>query len=429
MHTTQDLAHYVYGRLVESNNQLSVDVLKEVFQTAFLSSLNTEEGKSIVCSIVLVDPRIPDASPPRRVLDTRWQYIPFSHPIEFTIQGLSKLALASDPNCSCLNVFPNQNGRLMIWGMYDQQGSFQSLANHEGSGMVPPGEFHLQTLDVGHILVTRELSLLAELNGGVLVEGFADVFKGSIVRKKLVPSFDRRIKNINSKIEREGVIGLAEREDVESEWTTVIRRLLLKSKSFRHGGAFLITDSNTSNSISTNFSISYDRAGELFENKKAHGFLNRKYSNHIYKAINERADKIDIKTYRKKMNSSRKVLDASEALTGAIDFIAALSRVDGLVLLDTNLSVLGFGCEIRTQGDDSCNYFLAENSMPSKGKIRKLNLDKFGTRHRSMLRYCSTDSSAIGFVVSSDGPVRAISRSGKRVYMWDNILLSNLVTV
>ena len=91
--------------------------------------------------------------------------------------------------------------------------------------------------------------------------------------------------------------------------------------------------------------------------------------------------------------------------------------------MNTDLEVHGFGCEITASGDADCIVYRADHAQPTKGKTRRLDMTRFGTRHRSMVRYCSQDESAVGFVISNDGPVRAISRSGKRVYFWDNVEL------
>lgn len=42
-----------------------------------------------------------------------------------------------------------------------------------------------------------------------------------------------------------------------------------------------------------------------------------------------------------------------------------------------------------------------------------------------MMRYCSSHPGALGFVVSQDGFVRAITRVGSKVVMWENIRVRN----
>jgi len=49
--------------------------------------------------------------------------------------------------------------------------------------------------------------------------------------------------------------------------------------------------------------------------------------------------------------------------------------------------------------------------------------DAYGTRHRSMFNYCAAHSGSVGFVVSQDGDIRAITKVGTKLVMWENIRL------
>ena len=94
-----------------------------------------------------------------------------------------------------------------------------------------------------------------------------------------------------------------------------------------------------------------------------------------------------------------------------------------MIWLDSQLHLKAFGVEI-TGGNDPGQVFLALNSRATKTK--ELNLNQYGTRHRSMLRYCAAHPNSVGFVVSQDGDVRAITRSGDRVLLWDNVRIQSL---
>jgi hypothetical protein len=87
--------------------------------------------------------------------------------------------------------------------------------------------------------------------------------------------------------------------------------------------------------------------------------------------------------------------DASDELKGCIRFLTSLSRVDGLLWLDSNLSLRAFGVEIGIN-DDPPNVFRAENSAATR-KTR-IDLSHFWMRHRSMIRYCASNPEAVGFV-------------------------------
>jgi hypothetical protein len=112
-------------------------------------------------------------------------------------------------------------------------------------------------------------------------------------------------------------------------------------------------------------------------------------------------------------------------VTGCVRFLASLSGVDGLIWLDSNLCLRGFGVEI-TVDDDPKKLEFAENSQATK--TRKLDLSYFGMRHRSMMRYCGANPESIGFVVSQDGDVRAVSAVDDRVLVWDNVRIQSILT-
>lgn len=423
--TPHDLALFVYGRLDDTDSRPSIEVLDELFQTLFLTSLKTEEGVPISCSVIYVDPKNPDPNPPQRIRDQRWRYTALADPPEYNVSQLAKIALATDPSSSSLAVYPDRKGGLKIWGLFDQQGGFQSLLSHESEGgFRPPGVLQAQILGLGHIIVTDAYAVIAELNGGNLVEDAVDVFDGSIVFKKLAAGFERRLSQITQTLETEGYSLDQEFASYAGRnWINTIRRILLRARGSGHGGAFLLTGSDYEGRLNIKYKLRYGRIPMLFNNWMSGTFSEMQSDEILNKGLDDDLSHIDPIVYLDNVVAGGAADDAKEGLAEAVGFVASLSRVDGLVLMDTDLVVHGFGCEITATGDSNCSFFQANHSKPSKGKIQKLDLERFGTRHRSMARYCSEDESAVGFILSNDGPIRAFSRSGKRVYFWDNVQL------
>ena len=54
---------------------------------------------------------------------------------------------------------------------------------------------------------------------------------------------------------------------------------------------------------------------------------------------------------------------------------------------------------------------------------QKIDTDKFGTRHRSAMRFCWANRGAVAFVISQDGGVRAITKLNNKVVIWEDIKL------
>jgi hypothetical protein len=97
------------------------------------------------------------------------------------------------------------------------------------------------------------------------------------------------------------------------------------------------------------------------------------------------------------------------------------SAVDGCVVLDRGMKLIGFGGEIRV--DDAMLkqspriFFDPRTNTP----IAEEELRQFGTRHRSAFRLCKMVGGAIVFVVSQDGELRVFSSDADHVY-FDNHL-------
>ena len=80
----------------------------------------------------------------------------------------------------------------------------------------------------------------------------------------------------------------------------------------------------------------------------------------------------------------------------------------------------GFGVELRADHrlDD---VLLAGDASGSPDRIREVDPTQFGTRHRAMIRYCHERTGTLGFVVSQDGDIQAMTRIGDRLVLWENI--------
>jgi hypothetical protein len=109
-------------------------------------------------------------------------------------------------------------------------------------------------------------------------------------------------------------------------------------------------------------------------------------------------------------------------LGGAIWFISLLTRVDGLVLLNQNLEVQGFGVEI-TVSEEPSEIYAAGDAWASDPLLKKVDYQHYGTRHRSMMRYCAKYPGSVGFVISQDGDVRVMTKVDDRLVVWENIQL------
>lgn len=403
------------------SSALSLQAIESILRTLFWVSLKTEEHASLTCSVTFGSPS--DFAMVKKHYRDQPSCVPFEQPIDFTIHNVAKLCRASDPLHSSIGICV-QADRLVIWGFLDQQEGLQSILTYEKShAPVTTGLFQVQIVGVGRLVVHCDLELIGELDGEV-TNLQIDALRRGPLAAKFTASLQKRYESIrNSLLQSAYPQAVLRRERVYYQWRDVLRRVLYRAKEFRHGAAFILTNRRRVAAINCKYNLSYSMLSEHFEHMIYNGCLEhasgRSITDDSIPALESRGRAVERRFY------SSWGEDAERALASSIFFVATLSRVDGVVLLDKSLTVLGFGGEIRSTSDAACQIVRVRSNPGSAGRpvYEPIDITTFGQRHRSMARYCSIDRSAVGFVISSDGPVRAFMWQGSRLLMWDHIQL------
>lgn len=114
-------------------------------------------------------------------------------------------------------------------------------------------------------------------------------------------------------------------------------------------------------------------------------------------------------------SSRRRMFSAARAL-------ADLANVDGCVVLDRRLRLFGFGGEIRVGERDVAGYRVFAAHPETLAEQEPIEMERFGTRHRSASRLCAAVPGALVFVISQDGDLRVFYGMPEgRVCMWRNL--------
>jgi hypothetical protein len=87
------------------------------------------------------------------------------------------------------------------------------------------------------------------------------------------------------------------------------------------------------------------------------------------------------------------------------DHVASLASVDGSVVIQRDLRILGFGAEILNTAAPAGNETAETRDWPT-GEPTYQPVNRFGMRHRSAYRFCQGMPSSIAFVISQDGDLR-----------------------
>jgi hypothetical protein len=428
-HTARDFGKAVQARLKQRRKKAPpLNAIVELFEILFAASLKTEEGQSITCHITYLDPKNPDPTPPERIVRNRWICVPFADTIPLTVANVAKLAKATDPRTSSFAIYHKADGSLEIWGLVDQGNQYHEFINYEANSAYPrPGVFQAGIYGLGHLIAFNGLERIAELKVNTLVTRIHDVLTEGPVAAALRPAFY----TLSASVEKDAPKLYA----ADVAWCNVllyeylietISRILMRIRGHRHGGALLITPDKTLRHISVKFKIDYSRLKTALKNhaisQMEEGHASDIISNDYFDTD---ADIIPMKLYLDESIAAANGRDSKAEIDGIVWFVSLLSRVDGAIVLAPDLTVRGFGAEL-TCHDEPQAVFRAGDAAATPKSLRQFNFQQFGTRHRSMMRYCNEVPGSLGFVVSQDGDVRAFTRVGEKLVMWENIKLQRL---
>ena len=322
-------------------------------------------------------------------------------------------------------MYADEAGRLSVWGLIDQGNRYYDFVNYESdSGPDRPGIFQASIEGIGHIVTYIGYDKLAELKVNALVRNARDVLRGGTISDKLDTGILTHLGSVEKQLPKnlrdsfpDWIAGLSD------EWTSSICRLLLRVQNYRHGGAILITGDSSFSGLRIKHQIEYPRLSTALARRAVFRIQESLASDEILEEyLKKDSEDIPIELYFDEVINKGDCEDADSEVEGAIWFISLLSRVDGLVLMNPSLEVKGFGVEITFPGEPS-SIFIARDRRAKNKHLRKLDYERFGTRHRSMMRYCSKISNSVGFVISQDGDVRVMTQVRGKLVVWENLRL------
>jgi sensor domain DACNV-containing protein len=403
----------------------SVQILTTLFEIMYMASMRTEESQAIACTITYIQPGTFDKFSLAIGRTYQWSVARFDKRLPFTVSDLVKISKAVDPEVSSLAVYANKHGELFIWGIIDQALHYNSMINLESDEIIyAAGDFQATITGPASISVYKESDLIASLKPNSLIREYHEVFWLGPISKVIHSCMRDYIKEVKQLTGKDIYESLNSWDPQDVVWEMTLCRILLNAQRYRHGGAFLIIPNDSEEGLNIKYRVNYDR-------------LYKALLRHAEKALARTALQVKIDyNYLEESDYSMVDIPANAHLTirmlenevrgcvkevsGCVRFISSLACIDGLVLLDRKMVVRGFGVEINTPGNVS-NVFVAGDALGSVRNLRKVDFNHFGTRHRSMMRYCYFNNGSIGFVISQDGEIRAITRKGKKLILWENI--------
>lgn len=370
-------------------------ILKKILETCFEVSCKTEEDRSLSFRICCMDLNKPEVIGKT----TGAMIFKFEKRVLFNSQELKKIALSSNPSRALLCIAPEYKyqNRLYFSGIVSCYSNSEDLSNglaYWGYGF--PQVVNLLVEKPGKLSICIGERVLLSYDCGTISRGRYDLFS--------IEPFKTIVKK--GQLLLDNCYG-DERVKTETPvFENFLKAIISCIRHNTHGGSLLIVPNL--NSVSNSLKIKYI----LSENR----FISNKLKT-IMKELTSIGEREPQPICRNENNKGRLELILSITKT-LILAISDFASVDGALVIDYSGGVIGYGAEIVIKDDPSFDsvIFIDENDKEEEVKI-----DNYGTRHRSVFRFCNEHADSLGFIFSQDGGITACAKEHERVKVYTNI--------
>lgn len=396
-------------------------VLESLLSIAYQASLLREEERPLIFRLILSEPTaFPAESGPPNGL----HQLCFAEPITYAPQEIKPLASAASFHRSLIGVHFDREGALQMWGIVNS-GPRWLHAQHGGRGSAPnlPPCLVIHVTGAGCIEVCKGSATIGQLSHGRVFGPSVNVLQAPWLDDMFAKTRAERM------ILHQQARGAANDVwyDLDPELTHIIdqhmvKRVLAAIRAFKHGGTLImIPPERTDELLKGNqyLNIRYPFAdGEPRARFRTLiiSVMNALAASHDNGKYDKQRHVIGWQQYQESMDATVAGLD--ESIFEMSHLIAALSTVDGAVVMTRRFELLGFGCEIRCDLSEVTTVARALDLDGNKYKIEHTR--GVGTRHRSAYNLCQQLRDVLAIVISQDGGVRFIRSNNEIVMYWDH---------
>jgi DisA bacterial checkpoint controller nucleotide-binding len=326
----------------------SAECLADVANELFWVSTSTEEGRPVKGEICVCSP----ADAPRSR--------PFLTGVPLTSMTLANLFTASPYSAIAVHC---ENGAPVAWGFLDAKPMFTLRLRVTGSGT---------------LVASKDNGVIAVLERGQVY------LPEDINRFSWIALVERALGDVRPFPAR---LALASR----------FQQVVLAIHNQGHGGALLVVPPNDSALGGDSIAFSHRFSGSGAE--VIRGIIDeQRVAQEQLDHARSQAAPIELAQMAHFFESS--VRAYGNLLNDTLRNIGELSRLDGAVVMDEDLRVIGFGAKLSVQGGDFQIFSLDALS----GAVEMIPVGSLGgTRHQSAARYVHKHHDSMVFVASQDG--------------------------
>lgn len=393
-------------------------VLEQVISTCYQASLMREEERPVRFRLIIGDPHLfsPDEGPP-----TGMHRLQFSRIRPFNEYELYRLAPAADFYRALIGVSLERGETAHIWGIV-HSGTRWMQPISGGTKAIPPlpSAPVIYVTGPGHISVSMGPDVIASLNAGQISCPSLDIFSAPWLAESFA-SLRSEMEELHENARARSKNSWANLDPKFGKTVVqhVSRRIIDLIRNSHHGGmlVYLPTEiTRDSSTMSRYISLKYPFRAE--EPRQRFRTLMVRIMNTFAELHGESDNSTKVVGWREYVNTrSEEIALLDEAIFDLAHFIAALSAVDGAVVMTKQQDLLGFGGVVS---GDIQEVGTITHALDIEGLRTQRELSEaVGTRHRAAYRLCRELRDALAIVISQDGGAQFVKWHKGSVTYWD----------
>jgi hypothetical protein len=373
----------------------AAEVLTAFISTLYQASMLAEEGRPVVCHLVLATQAELEAQP---VTVSDFHLVRFAEPRAYSEQELRRLSPAVQQASSLLAVAPTANGDLQLWGLLFSEHQWDQLVDRPRlTTAQPPRALLVEVSGPGSLVFYHGGQRVLTLQRG-RIEGHGFVsFPQAWAEGRFVENRQLAGDSLPN-----AVLTPEQQELLVRLTLQLQRRALTRIRTSGHGALVVL--------------VPTDRVAAL---TAPGGVLRPKYRV-LPGAAGSRFPTLgEVSWAHYQRAHDAELLTLTAEIEHFADYLAGLAAVDGALVFTQQLDLVGFGVEVQaTQVPLERVYRALDLAAQQR---QPLAVDHGGTRHRAAYRLCLAAPDCLTIVVSQDGSVQFVHEQAGQVIVWDQL--------
>jgi hypothetical protein len=396
------------------------EVLEHVLSTCYQASLLREEERPVMFRLIIRDSDLfaAEEGPPTGI-----HRLIFSKKRPFNEYELHRLAPAADFYRTLIGISIDPGDGAQIWGLL-HSGTRWMHAVYGGRKTSPPLPISLvvYVTGAGQISVCIGAEIIASLNAGQINCPTLDVFNSKWIADSLaVVHTETWALHQAARARSEKPWAELDPEFGKNIGQQAIRRIISVIRNSHHGGLLVyLPPEMTQEILEENRYMTIKYQFLEYESRQRFRTLTLRIMKTLAETHGDRQYPDKIVGWQEYVTSKHEAIALlDEAIFDVAHFIAALSAVDGAVVITKRQELLGFGGVISGDLD---SVGVVTHALDTEGtQTEPVLSERVGTRHRAAYRLCQKLHDAIAIVISQDESVQIVKWHNGSVTYWDQV--------